>query len=424
MYFPDVTFDFIVTIDPAGTPFDSYISALDLGHLDLTSQYQRTASQEINALRAAALHAGGTVDDSAAVLVVMSVEQHALPDLDRIIACLPDTWRLYCLSRATAKSDNPRHILQAVPADITGQSFRLRAGGHLQRIVAEQAIGSPFNPATPPFPRTRVECSDLSNIARQGSTSGVATVRSLGFRLDAMYNLRPETGKLVIVNQSALSRQNLELPIFQRWKWAPDIHATTLVLNDPTLYVSERIECGWWVGTKEFDYVPPFSRAVGRLAAELDVPLEDVVFYGGSAGAFASLAMAAELPGSRAVVDIPQTDLRTYHIKSAINVLAQDCFGVPGTAHVPEELAHRLSVIERFRRLGRCPEFVYYQNTHDRAHVVDQYLRFAEELEKLFSDHGGQFKTYELNHPVRGGHTPMPRRATVNAVNAALESTT
>lgn len=422
MYFPDVTFDFIVTIDPVGTPYDAYITALDLGHLDLTERYQRTASQEINASRAAALRAEGSVDDSVAVLVVMSAER-VLPDLDRITAGLPTNWHLYCLSRTPVRAQRDRCLFGSTPASTSGQEFRLKVGGHLQRIASEQPVGSPFNPASPTFPRTRVECSDLTDIAHQNPASGVATVRSLGFRLDAMYNLRPGTEKLVIVNQSALGRQNLELPIFQRWKWAPDINATTLVLNDPTLYVSERIDCGWWVGTTELDYVPPFSRAVGRLAAELGVPREDIVFYGGSAGAFSSLAMAAELPGSRAVVDIPQTDLRTYHIKSAINVLAQDCFGVPDRSQIPEEFAHRFSVFERFRRVGHCPDFVYCQNTHDATHVVGQYLEFADKLDEFFPGHRGQYRTYELNHPVKGGHIPLPRRSTVQIINSVLEKT-
>ncbi|MFI7481961.1 prolyl oligopeptidase family serine peptidase [Kocuria sp. M1R5S2] len=422
MYFPDVTFDFIVTIDPAGTPYEAYITAQDLGPLDLTSRYERTASREINALRAAGLREDGSVAAGAAVLVVMSADR-ALPDLVRISSYLPENWYLYCLSRSLVRTHRPRCLFQATPSDISDRDFRLKVGGHLQRLVSQQPIGSPFNPDTPPFPRARADCHDLPDIVRQGTARGVATVRSLGFRMDAMYTLRPDTRKLVIVNQSALSRKNQPLPIFQRWKWAPDIEATTLVLNDPTLYVSERIECGWWVGTQELDYVPLFSRAVGRLAAELDVPLEDVVFYGGSAGAFASLAMAAELPGSRAVVDIPQTDLRTYHIKSAINVLAQECFGVPDRSQIPEEYAYRLSVLERFRRLGRCPEFVYYQNTHDVTHVVDQYLEFAEQLQESFPHHRGEYRTYELNHPVKGGHTPLPRRTTVHVINDALERT-
>jgi hypothetical protein len=420
-YFPSNTFDRIVILDPPGSAYDDTILSLDLRMFDLTTSYGRTGSHEVNMLNFAEFLRNRPDLAEEQILAVMSADRF-LPDLSRILRDMPHNVSLYAVSRRRIDVVHERFVTHGVPAGITADEFTAKIRGHLAKLVGEQPEGGNFNPASQPFPTAEVSLSSLAELAAVEEPWGVLTTDLGGLPLNAVYRLKPESRALVVMNQSALGGRENGLPKFQRWKWVEDIHASTLVLNDPTLYVADDILCGWFVGTEDVDLVPLFTDAVTVLAAQLGVPDNRIIFYGGSAGAFTSLSMAAELPCSLAVVDIPQTDLFTYHIPSVIDRLAQECFQSDNRENVAADLRYRFNVVERFRRLGRCPEFIYYQNTWDVTHVNSQYLSFRDAVDADFPNHKGRFETYEFRHPLKGGHVPMSRRDTVAVINDALES--
>ncbi|NYD76465.1 hypothetical protein [Arthrobacter cupressi] len=414
----DIEFDYLAVLDPYGSVLDRYIESFQVGHVDISGEFSRSPDRLSNARRLAEIvrlrYPGKRI------LCLTTEESVKLPleELaDSALTCL----QYVVFTRNFRKLPASNVFVQGIPSD-PSVDFGSKVGGHLSRILRSQPIGSAVNPMSLPFPDTNREFLDMDAYEPLLDSRHLMRIHVDGVAYEFFSDLRRGSKKLVVFGQSALSRRTVRLPFFHRWKWMQDLEGSALGLNDPTLYLDEGLDAGWWIGTKERDYVEEAVGIIGRVATSLGLKSSDVVFYGGSAGGFSSFQMAACLPGSRVVADIPQIDLRRYHLPVAVDSAVQAGLGFDSVRAVPPEYLHRIDVVERFVRNRHVPDFLYLQNLRDAAHVDDHFGDFRRRLHRLSEEHDwarsdGRYETYSAWSVVRGGHFPLGRFETMRYLN-------
>lgn len=316
---------------------------------------------------------------------------------------------------------NIRHYkmtITHVPAP-NNREFVLKVGRHVERFLREQPVGSRFKPARPDYPPATKHYYSTKSYFPDMDERHLVRVHERDVTFDLMSDLRQGARKLVVFGQDALTRSKVELPKFFRWSWGENLDASVLVLNDPTLYIDDKLDAGWWVGTRDRDFIHEGVAIVKRAAEANGIETKDVLFVGVSAGGFSSLHMAAALPGSRALVDIPQIDLRTYAQMGHANAAVRAGLGFQTVADVPAEYLHRVDVIERFEHEDNVPDFSYFQNLRDHTHVDSQLGRFKEKLGSRITS-SSRFETYSATHLVKGGHFPMSQKRLLDEIRADL----
>ncbi|MET3352000.1 UNVERIFIED_ORG: hypothetical protein ABID57_003713 [Arthrobacter sp. UYEF1] len=414
-----IVVDHLVVLDRPGGVIDKYIESFQLEHINISNEIQRSSDPLLNAQRYNELvtkrYSGKNV------VRLMTTEHDDVPVEALALVSLPGV-RTIVFTRNYRVSSFENVTVQGIPVD-PDVNFDAKVGGHISRIIREQPAGSPINPTSLPFPTNHRSYGAMAQYVPVPDERHTVSLDVDGVKYDFFSDIRTGTKKLFVFGQSALNRSLVELPVFHRWKWMLDLDGSAIALNDPTLYLDEGIDAGWWIGTKDRDYVREASRIVGAIAASLNLRSEDVIFYGGSAGGFSSFHMAACLPGSRVVADIPQIDLRKYHLSLAIDAAVRAGLGWSSRLEVPEEYLHRIDVIERFKYEKHVPDFLYLQNLKDGTHFKTHFVDFQTRLDSLRSQHewaqsSGTYETYSAWNLVRGGHFPLGRFDTMRYLNS------
>jgi hypothetical protein len=197
-----------------------------------------------------------------------------------------------------------------------------------------------------------------------------------GGRFDCV--LSRGSGRLFVLLSGGVDRaQGAELPRFQRWKWARSFPGHVLLVSDPTLYLADEIGLGWYVGPAASNWHRTLARLVSRVAAELGVGPDRIVYYGSSSGGFAAIATACWSRAAGAIAINPQTDVLRYQ-PVPVQRMLDACF--PGTS--PESFpddAHR----ERLLAAGICARssgtrILIAQNVRDHVHFELHFAPFCD----------------------------------------------
>lgn len=386
------------------SPFDVYINSLYLNHINLSHSYGRTNSQVINILLFEKyIHKNNLRD------VLILISDCGNLDLE-LLRRLGANNYIFVLTRKRIKSNQKNVVYQSVPSNSTEREFIHKAGTHLVKLLK----GESYGPISMSFPVKIGELDSLVDAINICEDRFEAFYFQKGFRFDFLIHKKPWTKTLVIVNQSAIDVGKQPPPVYQRWKWADDFNATTLVLNDPMLYLSEKLNGGWWIGNRDIDLVQVFVNEILILAKELNVENHRIIFYGGSAGGFVALRMASYIKNCGAIVDIPQTNLMKYQHPAQIERAFDAGFG-DGTYRVESPNYHkRLDVLAS---LSPEVEFdlVYLQNINDDHHIKAHMIPFINKVKETRV----KYKAfgYDLMHPQRGGHFPLGRIETTRLMN-------
>ncbi|MGG5171545.1 hypothetical protein ACQR35_05105 [Pseudarthrobacter sp. J1738] len=413
--------DWLVNLDAPGGTIDSYIESMQLHHRDLTSNFQRGQSRTANLESFMTYWRSTGIQDQRVVALVSAPSGAPSIDYVALNKALSPNVHVLAFVRNYQKSEFPQIFVQGCTVDLP-KEFALKIGGHMSRLIRAQPEGSPFNPPSVPFPTTRYDYVGIDSYSPVVDEVHTLSVDLDGVKFDMLSDLRSRSRKLVVIGQSALTRSQVNLPLFHRWSWTADLDGSALVLNDPTLYLDDALDAGWWIGTRERDYAREMSAIVAKTASSLGLSNEDVIFYGGSAGGFASFHMAACLPGSSVIADIPQTNLRLYHVRKAVDHAAKAGLGFESIEHVDADYLHRIDVIERFVHEQHVPDFLYLQNNRDQSHLMSQYVPFVTRLAELQMKHSwarsrSRMEIYSAWSKIRGGHFPLNRHDTMQYLN-------
>ncbi|MCK7638231.1 hypothetical protein [Corynebacterium pygosceleis] len=365
-------------------------------------------------LESQALYDHGATDDQGIVSLGVYGDSYGDQDIVDIANSLPEGQTLWAFSPFARKIRKGKNFtVTHVPAK-SKREFTLKISSHLDRFMKGLPEGNVASPVRLPFPKNKYTWTDQEVFLPplDERYTGVNFIGGVPFEFFA--DLRAQSPFLVVFCQDAINREKLPLPYFFRWKWSHRIPASVMVLNDPTLYVDDELEGGWWIGTESRDYVQDSVDMVMTTMVRLGLGPDDVVFVGMSAGGFSAMQMAAELPGSRAIVDIPRlTLLADGEIGKFVKLAVKACFGVDDPTEVDSSLRYRIDVLSRFVRTGNFPEFLVLQNTLDEKHYKPQCCAFRSELSKYqeYDPKKHRFIEYSQWNFIKGGHFPLKENA-------------
>jgi len=265
------------------------------------------------------------------------------------------------------------------------------------------------------LPRTTI--LDLNYFSIIYDQPMVYHLKDWSFQNHFFTNFKRSTKSLTVMLHGAINRAKKPFPNYQRWSWSEDIQNSVLNLNDPTL-LNNNLYVGWWQGDKENHPLPEACKFIRLVLDKLGFSNQQLVFYGSSAGGFASLMMAGHFKGSTALVNNPQVNCLAYRLDKVTALLEQK---FPGWSK--EELFQsdpsRFSVTDFYQAIKYIPTIVYYQCMEDKFHYEQHFLPFVQAINK--------FKplnfTPVLYHQFEGAsnsHTPLGRAAVVPIINKII----
>lgn len=184
---------------------------------------------------------------------------------------------------------------------------------------------------------------------------------------------------LIVISHGALSRSKYSLP---RFEWLATVESRSenlLFLSDPVLDANPDVEVAWFTGDARDDVTVRLAAVVRAVADQLGA--RRILFAGGSGGGFASMALAALTPGSRALAFNPQTSIRKYW-QTAVSTYQQALFPELGSPAGLAALGARGDAVERARRDPPVDyQVLYVQNSDDEFHMRAHLAPFAEVLQ-------------------------------------------
>ncbi|MCC9174283.1 DUF6270 domain-containing protein [Arthrobacter sp. zg-Y179] len=183
---------------------------------------------------------------------------------------------------------------------------------------------------------------------------------------------------LLVMSHGALPRGKYQVP---RFEWLATLEGrpeNLLFLADGALESHPDLELAWFTGNATDDLTARFSNIVSTVARQLGI--HRILFMGGSGGGFASLALAASVPGSRALVFNPQTVIRKYWNKS-VSGYQRTLFPELDSAAGLDTFGPRVSAVARVRTdKAESYQVIYVQNDDDAFHMENHLTPFAAAL--------------------------------------------
>ncbi|QJR81530.1 hypothetical protein CA267_012435 [Alteromonas pelagimontana] len=312
--------------------------------------------------------------------------------------------------------------VQHVPCN-TELEFSKKVARHMEILLSNQPKGSTLKPSKAVYPKKIVNTDNLEKVDIKFDESYILNVDT---HFQMFMALKSKSNKLLIFGQDAINRSKIDLPVFFRWSWAADLPYSVIILNDPTLYVNEELNGGWFVGNETEDYAQTQVDIIKKIVHWFKLDTR-VTFFGASAGGFASLMLAACYgKDAQAIVDIPQIDLQTYHARTEVLKLFNAAFDINDTV-VDDDMCYRVDVTKRFEKQSFVPKIKYLHNTKDSAHVLQfNYFihRWSEIAHKLEQSQVGELTlhTYSRWHLTKGGHVPLNKQDTIEEIISFIES--
>lgn len=167
---------------------------------------------------------------------------------------------------------------------------------------------------------------------------------------------------LNIVFHSAVDRARKPVPFFERMRASRDMPGSVLLVSDPTLFVADDLQFGWYVGTAGWDPTPTIRGLVHRASEAAGA--SRLLFIGSSAGGFAALRHSSAFPESLTLAINPHVDLLRYYDRWLQHLFGAAFPGVDRT-EAGRLLRHRFSVLGDYQRGTWTNRVLYVQNSQD-----------------------------------------------------------
>ncbi|WP_421251448.1 hypothetical protein [Aeromonas sp. 600584] len=210
-----------------------------------------------------------------------------------------------------------------------------------------------------------------------------------GYYLHVYFKPDFTSDKIYIFSPGYLERKKYNHPYFQRLSWLEKINASGIVITDPTLSIHDDIGISWFQGTKERFAIPLIVKVLEKFRAFMNVQRKKVLFFGSSAGGFASLMMSCLMKGSCCVVNNPQTDVLMFREVITDKMLAR-CYPEMTLDKIKQSFMPRLSAAKYFIANKHVPKCLYIQNISDTEHYSRHLIPFITQLGDAFNDGNGR----------------------------------
>lgn len=177
---------------------------------------------------------------------------------------------------------------------------------------------------------------------------------------------RPEADSLIVLMPSALSatRQAKGIPTFSRFTWAhlwPDSEVVSVA--DPALPLRRSIGGAWFIHPR-VDVIRLLSLFIRDTADERGIPLNRVCLYGSGLGGFGAIGAASLLPGSTAVAEVPQIDVRKWN-ETTVPLIEQEILEGGSMEELYKSSPERINLGDRLARSGHIPAIRLITNEKD-----------------------------------------------------------
>ncbi|MGX9935265.1 hypothetical protein ACVFVO_07765 [Advenella kashmirensis] len=170
------------------------------------------------------------------------------------------------------------------------------------------------------------------------------------------------------------------LPSFSGYNLMEQIDASYVCVNDPTLYLSESLNLGWYLGSKELPVQSIIVRTLQKIINQ-EKP-NRVIFVGGSGGGFAAMYYASFFPGSLALPWNPQTDIFNF-IPESVSSYLYSAWRFEGTMDEARLLLKGIvdtDLFKRYQTSGAANYLLYLQNASDYHHIESHLKPFLANL--------------------------------------------
>lgn len=259
--------------------------------------------------------------------------------------------------------------------------------------------------------------SDVQRFSIAYDKPMVYHLKDWSFQNHFFTNFKSSANSLTVMLHGAIDRTKKPFPNYQRWSWSADIHNSVLVLNDPTL-LDNKLRIGWWQGDKDTYPLPDACKFIRLVLDELGFTSQQLMFYGSSAGGFASLMMAGHFRGSTALVNNPQTNCLAYRQRKVTRLLKQKFAGAPKDVLFDEDPT-RFSVAHFYESINYIPAITYYQCIEDSHHYENHFQPFVQTIYK-FKPLNFEPILYHQPHGNNNPHAPLDRATVVPIMNKAI----
>lgn len=229
--------------------------------------------------------------------------------------------------------------------------------------------------------------------------------------------LKESNNNMVVFSNGAYNPQKSNPPIFARSSWHGDFQANCIFIDDVTIHGTE-CTLGWGVGTPEHYYLEDFSVIIKKIGELLEVPANNTVYFGSSAGGFMSMMLAILHDGSLAVPNNPQVYAHKFGRGVAINKLYETRFPGLSENEIHENFGERFSVLQMMLKKKIIPRTIYLINRFSKEDMEKQYQPFIKDLE----DHNLDLSKLEFifYHAEKGHEGIYTREKSAGLVNAYL----
>ncbi|WP_429110983.1 hypothetical protein [Aeromonas rivipollensis] len=249
-----------------------------------------------------------------------------------------------------------------------------------------------------------MKTNTFSSISCDDNNSIVSDVLD-GVQFDAFFS-KKESKKLVIMFPGSIDRSKISPPVYQRWSWHNEICANILSVNDPTLFLAEHLRIGWLLGTKDKDYTALFCEFLNKCLRFIFPDVDELLFYGSSAGGFMAMQVASRYEGCKVLVNNCQTDVLKYRKKHVNDMLGVSFSGM-SILDIQETYGERVSLIKRYAS-SPMPRVIYMQNIADDFHMKNHFLPFINSFNNVSLGENTSL-TIQLYRDDKTGHGPLSK---------------
>ena len=206
-------------------------------------------------------------------------------------------------------------------------------------------------------------------------------LRGSHWNFPALFYPSNDSNALFVMLPSAVNRTKMELPVFNRWTWANKgiFPGHVLCISDPTLEFCNELQIGWLIGHARKSATIDLANFIIGLANDKGIPHDKIVFYGSSAGGFASLALAANVEGSIAIAINAQTDILSFDMQTQVNLVKKHCFDGASASDISQEYTQQVNMIKRWANVKNS-RVLLVQNVLDTHHYDIHFKPFWKSL--------------------------------------------
>jgi hypothetical protein len=237
----------------------------------------------------------------------------------------------------------------------------------------------------------------------------------LGFQrgdLTFHYFLIRRPGPRLAVFYSALRPVGDTRPdYFNRIRWAADLDCSCLYVADPGLQLRPTVRGTWFQGTPEYFSAERIAEDITRISAEFGFKERETLMAGSSQGGFGALAVAAFMPKTRVVVEMPQTNVLAYESQVEVHRMARVCYFAKNATLIPPRYKERYDLATLFAARKHVPRGLVLVKDSDTHHLVEH----AEPMLKAVANDRLSLEVI-TGDPGGPGHTPLPKEMVIERI--------